>query len=119
MLTEDEARRMVEILKATVGQPIDQRIALIEQAIPRAPTIANIIMALHTSIELDNLELTEKNVELANLQKLLKALQRANALSGGRDMTIPEAEDYLKGLAQDGDREAEKLLEAFNTPFVE
>jgi len=46
MLTEDEARRMWEIWKANLDKPLDQRLALIEKAIPRAPNLANIRMAL-------------------------------------------------------------------------
>jgi len=51
---------MAEILMATVGQPIAQRLALIEQAIPRAPNMANIRMALHTLIDLQDVELAER-----------------------------------------------------------
>jgi hypothetical protein len=46
MFTEEVARRLVAILTETVGQPIDQRLERIEKEIPRAPTPANIIMAL-------------------------------------------------------------------------
>jgi hypothetical protein len=46
MFTEEEARRLAAILTDTVVQPIDPRLERIEKEIPRAPTPANIIMAL-------------------------------------------------------------------------
>jgi hypothetical protein len=74
-------------------------------------------MALNTLIELDHLAVIEKDAEREALQKMLNALERANVMAGGQDMTVPEAEEYLSGLARSGDQEAEKLLDAFNTPF--
>lgn len=59
MFTEEEARRLAAILTDTVVQPIDPRLERIEKEIPRAPTPANIIMALQTLIELDDLELSD------------------------------------------------------------
>jgi hypothetical protein len=70
-------------------------------------------MALNTLIELDHLAVIEKDAE----REALNALERANVMAGGQDMTVPEAEEYLSGLARSGDQEAEKLLDAFNTPF--
>lgn len=74
-------------------------------------------MALNTLIELDHLAVIEKDAEREALQKMLNALERANVMAGGQDMTVPEAEEYLSGLARSGDQEAKKLLDAFNNPF--
>lgn len=119
MFTEEEARRLAAILTDTVVQPIDPRLERIEKEIPRAPTPANIIMALQTLIELDDLELSDVKAHAGALRKLLAALERAETLSGKFDMTVAEAENFLRALAQGGNEEARKLLDAFDDPFVE
>jgi chromosome condensin MukBEF ATPase and DNA-binding subunit MukB len=76
-------------------------------------------MALNTLIELDELEKSDAEVRIRATQKALHALERAEALSGNPDMTVAEAENYLKALARGGNVEAQKLLEAFADPFLD
>ncbi len=118
MFTEDETRQLAQILRETAGQPREVWLERVEQEIPRAPNAANILLALHTLIELDKLDINNAEAIKQATENLLHALERAEALSGTPDMTVAEAKEYLSEVALGGNVEAQKLLKAFYDPFA-
>jgi hypothetical protein len=94
------------------------RITDLAREIPRA-NAANIRMALDTLLQLSELEMRDAQAGKAALENMLHALKRAEALSGVDNMTVADAENYLRELARGGNLEAQKLLPAFDDPFAD
>jgi hypothetical protein len=117
MLSEDEARRVLEILTDTVGKPIQERLDRNHDEIPRANN-ANIRMAIQALLDLKEVELIDHDAELNAAEKLLHALNRAEAISGCHNLSVADAEIYLRSLAESGSSEAQELLAAFDDPFA-
>lgn len=113
-----QTRQLAQILRETAGQPREVWLERVEQEIPRAPNAANILLALHTLIELDKLDINNAEAIKQATENLLHALERAEALSGTPDMTVAEAKEYLSEVALGGNVEAQKLLKAFYDPFA-
>jgi hypothetical protein len=112
MFTEDESRRLLQIIKESAGQPRGTWIDRAEREIPHA-NAANIRMALNTLLELGELDKRDAEAKMAALENMMHALKRATALSGVDDMTVADA------LARGGNVEAQKLLSAFDDPFAD
>ena len=114
MLTEDEARRLMQILKETANWSREDRLDRIEREIPRA-NAATIKLALESLLEIDRADLRDHDTKRAALVKQLHAVSRYGEQAEDANMTV---EEYLARLARDGDKEAEDLLAAFDNPFT-
>jgi hypothetical protein len=114
MLTEKKAHQLVQILKETASWSREDRLDQIEREIPRA-NAATIKLALETLLDGDHADLWDLNTKRAALVKQLQAVSRYGELAEDANMTV---EEYLARLAQNGDKEAEDLLTAFNNPFT-
>ena len=115
-LTEVEVRRLLEILGETVGQPIQHRLARVEQEMPHANQ-SDIRTALQLILEIKKLETVKLDPYRDAADKLLQAWQRAEALSGKQDMDLAEAETYLHELARGGNEEAKKTARSVRRSF--
>lgn len=114
MLTDEEARRLMQILKETIGWSREERLDRIEREIPRA-NAATIKLAVETLNEIGAADLRDAETRRDALMKQLRAVSQYGGQAEDKNMTV---EEYLARLAQAGDKGAKDLLAAFDNPFT-
>ena len=117
MITEQDAQRIAMIFAETTGQHISDRLKRVHAAVPHA-TEDDIKRVLKAQHEMSQLDSTDAAVEAAALQKMVHLLDRAQEMSGNRNMNTGEAITFLGELADGGSAEAKSLLESINDPFL-
>ena len=90
MITEQDAQRIAMIFAETTGQHISERLKRVHAAVPHA-TEEDIKGVLKTQHETSQLDATDAAVEGAAVQKMVLLLDRAQQMSGNRNMDTGEA----------------------------
>lgn len=111
------AQRIAMIFAGTTGLPISERLKRVHAAAPHA-TEDDIKRVLKTQHEIAQLDAIDAAVEAAAVQKMAHVLDRAQEISGNRNMNTGEAIAFLAELAEGGSAEAKELIESINDPFL-